>query len=171
MDVWVQQARIVKDAMVCSVVFGTDTVPLLTVKDVWVRSKNDGSGLWFKFPDKVRMDRTTGEPVKDENGYTVRDEQVTIFIDDTTSKPTKAAFQLKDQILAAITETYGELKPAARPAATAARPSAGAKPAIKTATAPAAVRGAKPSQRPAGIGAARAPQVVEDEFEDEEVPF
>ncbi len=165
MDVWIEEARKVKDAMVCSLVFGSDGVKLLTVKDTWVRMKKDGSGLWFKCPEKPRM--RDGQPVIDDKGYPVRDELVTIYLDPVEKKPTKAAFGLKDQILAAIQETWDGLTSGAQGVGSAARAP------LRTAPAPAGVRPGAKAQRPAGMGAARAPQVLADVNEDDEddLPF
>lgn len=159
MDVRIEDAKLVQDAMVCTIVLGEDDgqggfAGLVSVKDVWVRYTKDKTRLWFKYPEKVRM--RNGQQVIGDDGYPVRDPLVDTYTQD--GRPTKQAFAFKDRVTEAITATYHALS-----GTQAGRGSTG-KPQPRTAPAPAAMQrkvGAAPA------AAKRAPQPLPDAGDDE----
>lgn len=166
MDFRIEDARIIDDAMVCSVVLGDDDgrgglTGLITIKDVWVRSTKDKTKKFFKYPEKTRMKRAADgryDVTNGEDGYPIRDPLVDTYLRD--GKPTKQAFVFKDAVLAAITDTYNALagENSGRGGATSAGRSRTAAPPAGFRTGAPAARGAAPAARSAAPAARRAPQ-------------
>jgi hypothetical protein len=132
---------------------GGNFTGLVSIRDCWLKQKNDGSGNYVSFPSKMRV--RDGEPVIDDNGYKVYDNFVDLYMEKganpqkpDTRAPTQAAWAWRAWVIKEATAVYDQLKTE--------------QPAQQQATAAAAPAAAK-QRRPAA-----AQVVVEDNFQDDD---
>ncbi len=134
--------------MVADVAVGYTTddkfVGVLDIRGVWLKSKRDGSGNYIQFPSKPRRTKD-GEPVRDDNGYEVYDNQVDLHMDRTSDKkgPTEAAWNFRKWLIGEMESTYKTLN-----SAEGGRGAARAAPAREAAAAPAARGGGRTATKP-----------------------
>lgn len=104
----------------------------LVLKDFVLKYKKDGVSYFWQAPAKQRM--RDGQPVKDQKGYAIWDEYMTLFAPEGEKQPTGLSFDTRSE----ITTQAGKLYDAAKSATTgrggakpAAKPVAGKRPAAK----------------------------------------
>lgn len=81
----------------------------LVVKGMTFKRKTDDSAYYVQFPAKARMVKGTQEIAVDEKGFKIYDNDVDLFLEKNAQDkytPSKAAWAVKDEILAQATEAY-----------------------------------------------------------------
>jgi hypothetical protein len=132
----------------------------------YMLGKSKAAGKWyFRPPSKLRTEKGTGKPMKDDNGYDIYDPTVDLWgaKKDGKFSPTQAAWDIRDEILRQAIEEYESASEAPKQTGRG-----GAKtPRNTAAPAPTATRAGTTTKVETGTGDGE----FEDDPPDDDLPF